>query len=331
MILAGDVGGTKTNLALFERAPTGLKCLRVERFENAQHASLGEVLARFLGAEAPRLDAAGVGVAGPVVQGSVHATNLRWQVNAAQLASQLGLASVVLVNDLEALAWAVPHLRAPELCVLQDGDTAAAGSIAVIAAGTGLGFAALVRSRGTTLALASEGGHADFAPRDETQVELMRHLRARFGRVSTESVLSGPGLVNVYQFLRARAGAAELPEIDAEFAVGNPPAVISGAGLSGRSALCRGAVELFISVYGAEAGNWALRTAATGGLYLGGGIAPRLFGPDAVFDARELFMRAFVLGGQMQPLLERVRVQVIMHEQAALLGAAYLALEAATP
>jgi glucokinase len=331
MILAGDVGGTKTNLALFERSGADLRRVRVERFESARHESFDDVLALFLGSAPPRLEAAGIGVAGPVVGGSVRVTNLPWHLEASRLASRLGTASVALVNDLEALAWAVPHLAPTDLYVLQGGESVDSGTIAVLAAGTGLGFSALVRARGATVTLASEGGHADFAPRGETQVELLRHLRARFGRVSSERVLSGPGLVNVYQFLRARPGAGEVAAIDAALAGADAPAVISGAGLSGRSALCRSAVELFISVYGAEAANWAVRTAATGGVFLGGGIAPRLFGAEAVFDTRQLFMRAFVEAGAMQPLLERMRVQVVLHPEAALLGAAYVALEAATP
>jgi glucokinase len=328
MILGCDVGGTKTSVALFERRGDTLERTRMETYPSREHASLREIIDTFTGGSPARLDAAGVGVAGPVVNGHAHTTNLPWEVDASQLAEQLGLPSVTLINDLEAHAWAVERLGDADLDVLYDGAVSPQGTIAVIAAGTGLGFSALVRSGGVRVSLASEGGHADFAAREEIEIRLLRHLAARFGHVSSERVLSGPGLRNIYEFLRDTGRGEEPAWLLEEMRTSDPSAVISAAGLSGRSALCQQAMRMFIAIYGAESGNWALRTLATGGVYLGGGIAPKLFSrasEQGALDARAIFLNGFHESGRMRPLLETMGVSVILHDQAALLGAAYCA------
>ncbi len=208
MILACDIGGTKTNLALLEEKQGVLEFVRFATYPSRDHDSLDGIIEHFLSGGASRLQAAGFGVAGPVVGGQVHTTNLPWLIDGRSLARRLGLASVVLLNDVEAHAWAVERLAAVDLAPLQEGS-GTRGNAAVIAAGTGLGFSALIRGPAGAMALASEGGHADFAPAEEIEMELLRHLQARFGHVSVERVLSGPGLLSLYSFLRDREGGDE--------------------------------------------------------------------------------------------------------------------------
>jgi glucokinase len=270
-----------------------------------------------------------------VIEGRVRTTNLPWTVDAAALARKLGLPGVGLLNDLEANAWAVEWLPPGDLSPIQEGAPGAAGNVAVMAAGTGLGEAALVRGGGTTVSLASEGGHADFAPRQDVEVELLRHLRAKFGHVSYERVVSGPGLLNVYEFLRDSGRGEEPAWLAEDMRRTDPPAAISEAALAGKCALCELALDLFLGVYGAEAGNLALRTMATGGVYLGGGIAPKIFGrrpghdPARSSRSVEAFRQAFVDKGRFGALLETIPVRVILNDKAALLGAARYASRAA--
>ena len=334
MVLACDVGGTKTRLSLFDHAGGALTLVRTEQYASRDHATLGEIVARFMGAQPPRLRAAGFGVAGPVVQGRARTTNLPWVVDAAELATQLSLPAVTLLNDVETLAWSVARLGSGDLVALQPGIGSLTENVAIIAAGTGLGFSALVRSGGVATSLPSEGGHAEFAPRTDVEVELWRHLHGRFGHVSSERVLSGPGLRNIYEFLRDTGSGAEPAWLAEELRVGDPSATIATNGFSGRSPLCAQALTMFIEIYGAESGNWMLRTMARGGVYLGGGIAPKLFArpraPGDAVNAREVFLRGFVDKGRLRPLLESVPVQVIVNDEAALLGSAHFALAAAS-
>ncbi len=331
MILACDVGGTKTLLALFQRRGDALEVARVESYRSREHATLDEIVAMFVGSGSARVDAACFGVAGPVIAGRVQTTNLPWSVDAARLAGALGLPAVGLINDLEANAWAVERLEPRDLGLLKHGVAAPAGNVAVISAGTGLGEAALLRASGTTLSLATEGGHADFAPRADLEIDLLRHLRAELGRVSYERILSGGGLFNLYRFLRDRGRSEEPAWLAAELQSEDPAAVVSRAALAGRSSLCEEALEVFLGVYGAEAGNLALRTMATGGVYLGGGIAPKIFGglegadPALALRLTGSFCRAFVDKGRLAPLLEAIPVHIILNDRAALLGAAHVA------
>lgn len=333
MILACDVGGTKTDLALFEAVGTTLTQVRQETFRSRDHGTLHEIVAAFVGLGAPpRLTAAGFGVAGPVRAGQARTTNLPWTVDGARLAQMLGLARVSLLNDVEAQAWSVPWLGAGDQAAVHEG-TSDPGNIAVIAAGTGLGYAALVRGDGPIRSLASEGGHADFSPGDETEIDLLRFLRERYGHVSVERAVSGPGLFKIYEFLRSRDLDTETGWLaDRLGREGDPTAAVAQAALEGRSVVAERAVLLFLGAYGAEAGNWALTTMATGGVWLGGGVARRLLvGPPGTPEtwrtrAREVFVRRFRSKGRLSAILDAIQVQVIVTDQAPLLGAAHFAL-----
>ncbi len=321
MILAGDVGGTKTNLALFR--PEGARLLRgdVRTYPSREFPSLETILKEFLGGR-QAVDLACIGVAGPVRSGRSRLTNLPWSVEEESIRRACGARRGFLINDLQATAFAVPFLDPDHLAVLQEGEAEPEGTIAVVAAGTGLGVAFLVRSDRGRLPFPSEGGHADFAPRDEREVRLMEHLRSRFGRVSVERVVSGPGLHDLYRFLREVEGIPEMPEVDARLSREDPPRTIALEGISGRSAACREALRLFASLYGALAGNIALQFFATGGLVLGGGVAPAIL--PALSEGA--FLDAFRAKGRFREFLSAVPVKVVLDDRAALLGGAHYAL-----
>ena len=242
MILACDVGGTKTNVALLEPAGSALAIVRFEAFRSRDHASLDDILIAFVGGRALPLDAAGFGVAGPVIAGRAVTTNLPWEIDARRLAERLGLPSVSLLNDVEAHAWSVDRLAPHASLTLQEGAPAD-GTVAVIAAGTGIGFSALIRSGTTRVSMASEGGHADFAARSPLEAGLLAFLRARHGQVSVERVLSGPGLVNVHEYVRESGGGEEPAWLSTALREGDPAAAISTAAMDGRSETCSRAVE----------------------------------------------------------------------------------------
>ena len=317
MILAGDVGGTKTSLALYRREGGGLLRDRMATYRSREHAGLDSILRDFLRGEAS-VERACVGVAGPVEDGRCRLTNLDWEVDEASLRRILGVREAYLVNDLQATASSLPFLRKSDRAMLQEGGTDPRGNMAVLSAGTGLGEGFLVDSGAGYIPLASEGGHVDFAPRDEREVRLHAFLRAKHGRVSVERVLSGPGLHDVYRFLREEERRTEEPGIAAEVAGGEPQHAIVRHGLAGGPGACAETVRIFCSLYGAEAGNLALQYLATGGVYLGGGIAP------AILPAlrRGEFLSAFLDKGRMRNLLSRVPVTVILDPAAPLLGAA---------
>ena len=323
MILAGDVGGTKTNLALFRPEGALLSRGGVRTYPSREYPSLESILKEFLGGRKD-VDLACIGVAGPVRAGRSRLTNLPWLVEEESIRHACGARRGFLINDLQATAFAVPFLDADHLAVLQEGDADPEGTIAMIAAGTGLGVAFLVRSGKGYLPFASEGGHSDFAPRDEREAKLMEHLRFRFGRVSVERAVSGPGLYAIYRFLREAEGMSERPEIDARLARDDPPRVITGEAISGRSPACRDALRLFVSLYGALAGNFALQFFATGGVVLGGGIAPKIL----PVLSEGSFLEAFRAKGRFREFLAEVPVKVILDDRAALLGAAQYALHA---
>jgi len=261
-----------------------------------------------------------VGVAGPVVDGRCVATNLPWVVDERRLSAAAG-APVKLINDLEAAAHGVLTLPAEQFLALQPGAAKPGGNLALIAAGTGLGQALVVTDGQGYRVVPSEGGHADFAPADELQVDLLRYLRAEFGHVSWERILSGPGLANIYHFLQARAGHAAPDWLRARLQREDPGAVIGEVGLAGRDPVCAEALDLFVSIYGAQAGNLALETLALGGLVVGGGIAPKI--KSKLADGR--FMAAFRAKGRMEPLLASIPVRAALDARAGLLGAAHVA------
>ncbi len=320
MILAGDVGGTKTNLARFEllgsRPGTALSA---ESLPSGRYPSL-EALVEDYGSRHPgRCDTACFGIAGAVVNGAVRVTNLPWFVEAASLARTLGLKRVHLINDLAATGYGIPALEPSDLAELQGGTPAEDGHAGILAAGTGLGESILVRVGRDLLPVASEGGHADFAPRTDAELRVFQALRARHGRVSYERILSGPGLAAVAELIHGergesaawRAHMAAAPE-------GGLAAEVSRLGIERSCRSCEESLSLFVGVYGAEAGNMALRVVARGGIYLGGGIAPKIV--PALKNG--VFIEAFRDKEHLRPLLTTIPVWVILNERTALLGAA---------
>ncbi len=332
MILGCDVGGTKCNLALFEERGGSLRRVHLATYRSADHASLDDVLARFI-AEAGRevaVEAAGFGVAGPITGNTARVTNLPWEVDGTRLARLLGLPSVALLNDVESFAWALPRLGPADVLPLQP-RVPGAGTAAVIAAGTGIGYSALLRGATGAVSLPSEAGHADLAPWSDEALGLWRFLKARHGHVSVERVVSGVGLVAIHDYVLSTR-AETLPGWRSEAAArGEEPSAISARALDGSDAGCAAAVDLFLEAYGAEAGSWALRTLATAGLFVGGGIAAKLLFPEAAREgwrehASELWLRAFHDKGRFRRLLETIPVAVIADDKAAVMGAASRAL-----
>ena len=328
MLLAGDIGGTKTVLAVFEPAGDGLTLVREGVYPSQGFATFDAILAEFLGgagATKPGLRSGCFGVAGAVVDGRCQTTNLPWVLDEWALAEAIGVPRVKLLNDLEAAAFGMLVLGPDELEVLQPGGSPSAGgrgNIGVIAAGTGLGEAILYWDGERHHPIASEGGHGDFGPRTDLEIDLLRYLRATLGgHVSYERVLSGPGLHNIYQFLRDRGDYAEPAWLAERLGAGDPNAAISQLALAGADPLCVAAVDLFCTIYGAEAGNLALRCVALGGVYVGGGIAPKLLPALKKGD----FLRGFNEKGRLTELLRRIAVKVALNPRAPLLGVAHYA------
>jgi glucokinase len=322
VILAGDVGGTHARLALMKAQGLSFTLVTEKIYPSHDYSKLEDIVTDFLKENKTKPELAGIGVAGPVRDGKCVATNLPWIVDSVTLAAACGLARVELLNDLEANAYGIATLAATDFAVLQKGIPDAKGNAAVISAGTGLGEAGMYFDGAALRPFAGEGGHASFAPEGEVQGELFEYLMRKFGHVSCERVLSGPGLVNIYEFLRDTGRGPESPAVVEKMRTGDPAAAISEAALADASELCDEAVEIFAQIYGAEAGNLALKMLATGGIYLGGGIAPKIVSELQ----RPLFIEAFLDKGRMKPLLEAVPVQVILNENTALRGSARAAL-----
>ena len=327
MILVGDIGGTKTNVALFAPDGRGGGELSAKRsFPTARYDSPEALFAEFVAAHDVRLTRACFGVAGPVIDNHVRATNLRWEVDGESLRRELKLEAVTLINDLEATAYGIEALGPEQIHTLNEGDARRGGNRALIAAGTGLGMCAVVWHEGRYVPVASEGGHADFAPRNPLESEMFLHMLADpgfRGHVSSERVVSGQGLFNVYKFLRARGrDGAEPAWLSEEIAVGDAPAVIGRAALVGRCELAVKALDVFAEAYGAMAGNLALLWVATGGVYVGVGIAPKII--EKLKDGS--FMRGFTAKGRFTEFAAGVPVRVILDPETALYGAARRAL-----
>lgn len=327
-VLAGDVGGTKVLLQITEfHGDTRVAHVLTEwRFESAAYDSLLAIVRQFLreaGDAGVGLAAACFGIAGPVVPSatgeSAKVTNLPWVIESAALARALGVPCVRLLNDFQALGYGIEALSPDDFHVLQPGEDHARAPCAVIGAGTGLGQGILVWCNDYYEAIATEGGHADFGPTDDLQVELLRHLMKRYGRASYERVLSGPGIVNIYSFLLERR--AGLLAHDALLAQPDPAAAISAAALAGTDPTAIETLDVFVRIYGAQAGNLALSCLAQGGVFIGGGIAPKIL---PAFRSGG-FIRAFVDKGRMAPLLATIPVKVIMNPRTGLIGAALAA------
>ncbi len=320
-LLAGDVGGTKTNVAIYSRGAGLHAPLLAETFPSAAYKGLADLVKEFLGHTDLSVKRACFGVAGPVVNGQARITNLPWVLDEAQLAVDLGFSSFTLLNDLVAIASGVPFLQPDDLHMIHHGQAQPGGGLAVVAPGTGLGEGYLTWDGKKYHAHASEGGHCDFAPTNPLEVELLRYLQAQLGRVSCERVCSGLGLPNIYAFLRD-SGYAEEPAWLAEqlAAAHDPNPVIARAALEQEQPceLCRKTLDIFVSVLGAEAGNMALRVLATGGVYLGGGIPMHL---REALDSNT-FRAAFRNKGRLSHLLAQIPVYIILSPEIALLGAA---------
>lgn len=322
MILAGDIGGTSTRLAYFEIRDGKLKSTVMGKFSSPQHKGLEEIVRAFLDKHKLEVEHAAFGIAGPVRHQRVEATNLPWIVDAASLRHELAGADAWLLNDLEANTYGIFELAPPDFAIINAGSPGNEGNIAVISAGTGLGEAGATWDGSRFIVFATEGGHTDFAPRDELEIELLLYVRQRLGgRVSYERILSGPGIYTIYQFLLDTGRGTEQEWLHREIQQGDPAAIISRHGLDGKSELCAQTLDLFVTLYGAEAGNLALKTMATRGVFIGGGIAPKILAKMQ----GGLFMQAFAEKGRFENLLRATPVRVLLNDQAALLGAAHFA------
>jgi glucokinase len=325
MILAGDVGGTKVDLALSKFDRGQLVTVHDHKYHAREFPGLVQVVESFLDeckqtlGQPVDVGAACFGVPGPVRHGRLKLTNLPWMLDSSQLASDLKIQHVFLINDLEANGYGIGELTPDQILVLSKGDPAAEGNRGLIAAGTGLGEAILVWNGHSYLPMASEGGHSDFAARNEEEIELLRYLQKTLGgRVSSERVVSGIGLANVYAYCRDVKGMPEPAWLKDRMRTEDPNAVIGELGESGASELCVEALNIFVSAYGAEAGNLALKILAVGGMYVGGGIAPKLL--KKMQDGT--FMKAFTDKGRLSDLLVQTPVRLILEDRAALMGAA---------
>jgi glucokinase len=347
MILAGDIGGTKTNLALFEWTTERVEPVRLESFPSGDYQSLENILTEFLtppsrssspasldteedspdsqarnpSSGSIQLSAACFGIAGPIIDNRCQTTNLPWIVDGPAIGKQFGIPRVQLLNDLEATAYGILWLRPDELEVLNTGNPPKKRqAFALIAAGTGLGEGILFWDGKSYRPMPSEGGHADFAPSDDLEIDLLRYLRGQYLHVSYERILSGPGLHAVYEFLRDTK-KNEPTWLAEKIKAGNPAAEIAQAGLQGQAEIAKQALDMFASIYGAETGNLALKALSLDGVYVGGGIAPKLI--TKLKDGT--FMKAFTNKGRYKRLMSQMPVKVIMNPQTALLGAASVA------
>ena len=317
MILAGDVGGTKVHLALYEFINGNLTYTRDERYPAKDYSGLEEIVRIFLAADT--VTSACFGVPGPVRDGRLRLTNLPWTLDSRELAQNLKIDHVFLINDLEANGYGVAELKADQIYTLAEGDAGQIGNRALIAAGTGLGEGILAWNGRIHVPMPSEGGHSDYAPRNEDEIDLLRYLKQKYnGRISFERVVSGMGLTNIYDFLRDVRGMEEPEWLAERLSTEDPNAVITELALAAKSEICEKALDMFVAAYGAEAGNLALKVLSIGGLYIGGGIAPRIL--EKLKDGT--FMKAFTDKGRLSQLLINMPVRIILESRAALMGAA---------
>jgi glucokinase len=317
-VLAGDVGGTNARLAIVALGEGPARIVRERDYPSADYDGLAAIARRFLdeGSEAPERGC--IAIAGPVVDGVVQATNLPWTVDAAHVGQALGIPRFGLVNDFFAVGMGLAVLGPDDLVTLQPGEPHPHGAVAYLGAGTGLGVGFRFWDGEQFRVYASEGGHVDFAPRNEQQDALLRFLRGKYGRVSNERVLSGRGLGDLYAFLKATGAAPAQPAVEREMGEGDPAAVVTGHALAGDDALCTEALHLFAAVLGAVAGSLALLVVATGGVYIAGGIAPRIV--EALRTAT--FLDALRGQGRLSSLVAKAPVHVVTNTKVGLLGAA---------
>ncbi len=319
MIIAGDIGGTHTRIGAFETEGNRLQCVVERIYPSQEHAGLPEILSQFTRTEGIPVHSACFGVAGPVRAGRSKISNLPWVIDSRELAKQLKLDSVGLLNDLEAYAYGIDALESKDFVTLNEGAADAEGNRAVISARTGLGMAGLYWDGFRHHPFACEGGHADFAPRGEIQLELLAYLQKKFGRISCERVLSGPGIRHIYEFLRDSHKAEEPAWLrDAIAAAHDATALIAQTSVAGKAAICDQALSIFVSVFGAETGNCALHYMSTGGIFIGGTIAAK----NVDKMKSPAFLQAFLDKGRMEALLKDMPVKIILNEDCGLIGAA---------
>jgi glucokinase len=323
LVLAADVGGTKTHIGFFRMEGNRPQPLVIETHLSREANRLEEIIERFLGQNRMPVQSACIGIAGPVLNGVCRTTNLPWVVSEGGVKRRFKWPHVRMVNDLVATALSIPLLRPREVIALNRERVQRGQNIALLAPGTGTGQAFLVYHQGVYVPLASEGGHVDFGPNSEEEVKLWRYLRSRFGHVSPERIVSGPGLVNIYSWLKRANPGKETPQLKKMLTEMDPGRVITEMGLSNSNPLCSEAVRLFVSVLGSVAGNLALTSTARGGVYLGGGIPPKML--PAI--QQETFMQAFTNKGRFSDYMKGIPVRVILNDRAALLGAAHCAFE----
>jgi glucokinase len=329
MLLASDVGGTKVVLALYESGVGTLEKVREQTYPSREYPSLDALCLDFLGRVVPDVSvrSACFGVPGAVVDGQCKTTNLPWLISETALASTLKIPKVKLLNDLQAAAYGMLHLDKRELAVLNPGSGVRKGNIGVIAAGTGLGEGLLVQVGDKYVPVASEGGHSTFSPRTALEFEMRAFIAKKLGgdeqHVSWERLLSGSGLANIYDFLKSKGVYEESPQVAAKLKLGDKGAVVGVEAVNGTDKLCAAAADMFAALYGAEAGNVALKFLATGGMFIGGGIAPKLL---PVLQ-RPAFMKAFVDKGRFTDLLKSMPVNIALNDKAPLLGAAHYAAD----
>ena len=319
MILAGEIGATRTRLAAYNAEGNRLERVVEKIYMSQEHASLAEVLPQFIRSEGIPVHCACFGVAGPVRAGRSKISNLPWIIDSKELAQQLKLASVGLLNDLEAYAYGIDALDSKDFITLSEGSEDAEGNRAVISAKTGLGVAGLFWDGFRHHPFACEGGHADFAPRNALEIELLAYLQKKYGRVSCERILSGPGIKHIYEFLRDAHKAEEPSWLrDQLYTAPDQPALISRMALEAKAPLCEQTLQIFVSVFGAETGNCALQYMSTGGIYIGGTIAAKIV--DKMRDP--IFMQAFLDKGRMEALLKDIPIKIVVNDDCGLLGAA---------
>ena len=319
MILAGEIGATRTRLAAFETEGHRLQCVVEKTYPSQQRDGLAGILAEFIKTEGIPVHSACLGVAGPVRAGRSKISNLPWTIDAREVATQLKLPSVGLLNDLEAYAYGIDGLESKDFIALSDGAEEAEGNRAVISAKTGLGMAGLYWDGFRHHPFACEGGHADFAPRNELQTELLGYLQKKYGRISCERILSGPGIKNIYDFLRDSAKAEEPEWLRSQLSTApDPPAMISKLALEGKAAICDQALTIFVSVFGAQTGNCALNFMSTGGIFIGGVIAAKIV--PKMKDP--VFLESFLDKGRMAAILKDMPVKIVVNDDCGIIGAA---------
>jgi glucokinase len=317
MILAGDVGGTKVNLALYDFVNGKLTHTRDKQYWAKEYSGLEEIVKEFVVSE--KITSACFGVPGPVREGRLRLTNLPWTLDSRELSTRLKIDYVFLINDLQANGYGIAELTSEQIYTLSEGDARQMANRALISAGTGLGEAFMIWDGRDYVPYPSEGGHSDFAPRNEDEIDLLRFLKQKYaGRISFERVVSGQGMPNIYEFLREVRGLDEPAWLAERMAKEDPNVVITELALAAKSEICEKALDMFVSAYGAEAGNLALKILSLGGLYVGGGIAPRIL--EKLKDGT--FMKAFTDKGRLSQLLVNTPVRVILESKTALMGAA---------